>query len=161
VTTLRDGTADDALVLVSLQKEASVTAFAHVFPPDRYPFPEEAVLDDLHARLSAGSELVVAEKAHGTPVGWAAVAPGWLEQLYVLPAWWGRGVGPLLHDAAVARRRAAGDELLLLWTLEANARSRRFYERRGWRLDGRTRSVPYPPYPLDVGYALDLTTDPT
>jgi hypothetical protein len=56
----------------------------------------------------------------------------------------------------VAGRRAAEDAALLLWTLEANTQARRFYERRAWRLDGRTRRVPYPPHPLDVGYPLDL-----
>jgi hypothetical protein len=41
-----------------------------------------------------------------------------------------------------------------LWTLEDNARARWFYERRGWRLNGETRVVPFPPSPLDVGYQL-------
>jgi len=85
-----------------------------------------------------------------------SMSPGWLEQLYVLPEFWGTGVGPALHDAAVERRGTAGDRALRLWTLEANERSRRFYERRGWRLDGRTRVVPFPPNPLDVGYTLSL-----
>ena len=41
---------------------------------------------------------------------------------------------------------------LRLWVLEENHRARRFYEKRGWRLNGETRVVPYPPNPLDVGY---------
>jgi RimJ/RimL family protein N-acetyltransferase len=40
--------------------------------------------------------------------------------------------------------------------LEHNARARRFYERLGWRESGRTRVVPFPPNPLDVGYTIDL-----
>jgi len=40
--------------------------------------------------------------------------------------------------------------------LEENARARRFYERRGWQENGRTRVVPFPPNPLDVGYTLDF-----
>jgi GNAT superfamily N-acetyltransferase len=152
---LRDVAAADAPALVALQKAASVAAFAHVFPPRRYPFPEHAVLDDLVRRLSAGSEVLVAE-ADGQLVGFTATSEGWLEQLYVAPERWGAGAGTILHDAAVERRRVAGDERLLLWTLEANLRSRKFYERRGWRLDGRTRVVPYPPHPVDVGYSLDL-----
>ena len=40
--------------------------------------------------------------------------------------------------------------------LEENARARRFYERRGWELDGTTRVVPFPPNPLDVGYRIRL-----
>ncbi len=152
---LRDGAPEDASSLVSLQKQVSVAAFAHVFPPELYPFPEEAVLADLEQRMAANLEVIVAEEG-GSPVGWVAVSPRRLDQLYVSADRWGTGIGPLLHDAAVTRRRDAGDTALLLWTLEANARSRRFYERRGWTLDGRTRAVPYPPYPTDVGYSLYL-----
>ncbi len=152
---LRDGVIEDAAALVAVEKESSLAAFPHVFPPELYPYPDAAVLEDLLARVATGTEVIVAEDA-GETVGWASVSPGWLEQLYVLPSRWGAGVGPLLHDAAVARRRDAGDGTLLLWTLEANHRSRRFYERLGWRLDGRTRVVPFPPNPLDVGYTLSL-----
>jgi hypothetical protein len=40
--------------------------------------------------------------------------------------------------------------------LEQNARARRFYERRGWRLNGDARVAPFPPYPIDVGYTIEL-----
>jgi hypothetical protein len=33
-----------------------------------------------------------------------------------------------------------------------------FYERLGWRENGRTRVVPFPPNPIDVGYTIDLET---
>jgi len=59
-------------------------------------------------------------------------------------------------DRAVAALREAGVETARLWVLEENARARRFYEKRGWRPDGSTRVVEYPPNPLDVGYSLDL-----
>ena len=40
-------------------------------------------------------------------------------------------------------------------TLDADREpsARRFYEKRGWRLNGETRVVPYPPNPVDVGYS--------
>jgi GNAT superfamily N-acetyltransferase len=56
-----------------------------------------------------------------------------LWQLFVLPAWWGRGVAPLLHDAAMAEIRARGYEAVRLYTPALHARARRFYEHRGWR----------------------------
>jgi hypothetical protein len=49
-----------------------------------------------------------------------------------------------------------GSERCHLWVLEDNGRSRRFYERRSWYENGRTRVVPYPPNPLDVGYTHDF-----
>ncbi|MBR0964429.1 GNAT family N-acetyltransferase [Bradyrhizobium diazoefficiens] len=54
---------------------------------------------------------------------------GWIEQLYVVPAAHGRGVGTELLDIA---KGACGR--LELWTFQRNARARRFYEARGFVL---------------------------
>ena len=51
---------------------------------------------------------------------------------------------------------AAAHDKAKLWCLTENHRARSFYERRGWRLNGETRIVEYPPHPLDVGYSLEL-----
>jgi GNAT superfamily N-acetyltransferase len=50
----------------------------------------------------------------------------------VLPDWWGRGVAPLLHDAAIAEMRVQGYRSARLFTPSAHDRAKRFYERRGW-----------------------------
>ena len=55
-----------------------------------------------------------------------------LWQLFVLPEWWGRGVAPTLHDAAISEMTAQGFQETRLYTPSAHARARRFYERRGW-----------------------------
>jgi GNAT superfamily N-acetyltransferase len=59
-----------------------------------------------------------------------------LWQLFVRPAWWGAGVGPGLHDAALAEMRARGFARGRLLTPSLHARARRFYERRGWSVTG-------------------------
>jgi GNAT superfamily N-acetyltransferase len=156
MTTLRDGCVADAEDLVAIHRAAALAAYADVFPPDRYPYPRSHVLAALRDRLAGGFEAIVAEDG-GEIVGFAVVGESMLEQLYVRPDRWRTGVGSLLHDAAVDRRRCAGDERLRLWTLEANTRARGFYERRGWRLDGATKTAAHPPYPIDVGYMLQLT----
>lgn len=51
----------------------------------------------------------------------------WIEQLYVLPAAQGRGVGSALLEMA-----KTGSERLQLWTFRRNAPARRFYEARGF-----------------------------
>jgi GNAT superfamily N-acetyltransferase len=95
--------------------------------------------------------VLVAER-DGVPVGVAAVERCFLHGLYVVPEEWGSGVAAELHDAAL---EVLGDcPEVRLWTLEQNHRARRFYEGRGWRLNGETRVVPFPPNPLDVGYVL-------
>ncbi len=84
-------------------------------------------------------------------VGIAGVEACWLHGFYVLPGWWGTGVADDLHGAALDAMPDCPE--LRLWVLEENHRARRFYEKRGWRLNGETRVVPFPPSPLDVGYS--------
>ena len=136
-------------LLAEIQEAASLAGLAHVYPPERYPFPREAVL----ARWAGHEGEIFLDPEER---GFAATRDGWLDGLYVRPEWWGTGVAGELHDRAVAALRAGGVETARLWVLEANGRARRFYERRGWYLDGDTRVVPFPPHPLDVGYSLDL-----
>lgn len=63
---------------------------------------------------------------------------GWGEvvAIYTLEAYWGRSVGRALMDAATDGLRTLGFEKIMLWTFEANARARRFYERYGFAVDG-------------------------
>ncbi|WP_234683866.1 GNAT family N-acetyltransferase [Bradyrhizobium monzae] len=60
--------------------------------------------------------------------GIIAVRDDWIEQLYVLPAAQGRGIGTDLLDIA-----KGASKRLELWTFQRNAPARRFYEARGFR----------------------------
>jgi GNAT superfamily N-acetyltransferase len=101
------------------------------------------------ARLAKPDSFALIALVDGRPAGHVAFFPAhdWVQgmpipglahlwQLFVLPPWWGRGVAPLLHDAAVAEMAARGFERARLYTPIAHARARRFYERRGWQLVG-------------------------
>jgi GNAT superfamily N-acetyltransferase len=149
--TLRRATAADAALLAALQEEASRAGVAHVYPPDRYPFPTEAVRERWRVYTDGGGWAALAGED-----GFVAVDPPWLEALYVAPPAWGTGVADRLHDAAVAELRARGVDRARLWVLEENHRARRFYERHGWAADGTSRVVEFPPHPIDLGYSLPL-----
>ncbi len=59
--------------------------------------------------------------------------------LYVHPGHWRCGVGSSLCRAALVRLWAKDYRDATVWTLEANARARGFYERMGFRLQPRGR----------------------
>ena len=60
-------------------------------------------------------------------VGIIAFRAEWVDQLYLLPQWQGRGLGGSLLEIAKRRERR-----LSLWTFQRNAGARRFYERHGF-----------------------------
>jgi GNAT superfamily N-acetyltransferase len=146
----------EADALSAVQAEASIAGLGHIFPPERYPYPHDAVRERWREVVVDADARVLAAEDDGALVGVAAVRPGWLDGLYVVPARWGTGVAPALHDAALEAVRALGSCECRLWVLEENVRARRFYERRGWRENDETRVVPFPPNPIDVGYTLVL-----
>ena len=147
---------DDADALLAVQRGACVAAFPHIYPPEQYPFPDDGVREVWREALGDPHvEAYVAEE-DGEAVGCVAVGGGFLGNLYVLPDRWKGGVGSTLHDLALERLRERGCQEAKLWTLEENWVGRRFYERRGWALNGETRVVPFPPNPLDVGYSKPL-----
>jgi GNAT superfamily N-acetyltransferase len=153
---IRRARPDESESLLRIQRAAAVAAFAHVFPPDRYPFPDDGVRADWERALADPAIEVYIAEAGVEPVASVAVGHGFLRNLYVLPENQGTGLGSTLHDYALERLHALGYAEAKLWTLEENHSGRRFYERRGWSLNGETREVPFPPNPLDVGYSRSL-----
>jgi GNAT superfamily N-acetyltransferase len=121
-----EGLAADLDAIVAINRAAATAAYAPIFGDA--PYPEEGVrgryerlLADEHAHVFIADDL-----------GYAAARPGHVEALYVVPEAWGTGVAAALYEriADVAGVPAT------LWVLEANARGRRFWERRGWRATG-------------------------
>jgi GNAT superfamily N-acetyltransferase len=88
---------------------------------------------DFSARRLTELNAFVAE-AEGRAVGWCSVLPmggsWWLEDLWVEPAWIGKGVGARLFRHAAAHARSLGGGRLE-WEAEPNAVG--FYERMGSR----------------------------
>ena len=153
---IREARSDEAESLAAIQRDASLAANAHIFPPELYPFPLGEIIERWESLIDDLAVTVLVRVEGDAAVGVAGSRAEWLDGLYVLPDWWSRGVGRALHDEVLARQRAEGRTSCNLWVLEENTRARRFYERLGWRENGETRVVPYPPNPLDVGYTLDF-----
>ena len=153
---IRDARPDEAERLFAIQRGACVAAFAHIFPPEQYPFPDDDVRALWREALNEPRIDVYVAEVDREALGSVSVDDEWLRTLYVLPSHWSRRVGSTLHDHALARLRERGSTRAKLWTLEENWPARRFYDKRGWRLTDETRVVPFPPNPIDVQYAKEL-----
>ncbi|MDP3748184.1 MAG: GNAT family N-acetyltransferase [Phenylobacterium sp.] len=79
-------------------------------------------------RLLPECETWVAEAGEAI-AGYVAFKPGWIMHLYVHPEHQGLGIGPRLLAKALEDGTPRQ-----LWTFQQNARARRFYEARGFKL---------------------------
>ena len=136
---IREARLDEAATLAGIQRDASLAALAHIFPPELYPYPLEDVVGRWEDSLADGEITVLVAEEDGAATGVAGCRAEWLDGLYVLPEFWSRGVGRALHDDVLERLRAAGCERCHLWVLEHNERARGFYERLGWAENGTSR----------------------
>lgn len=150
--TVRTATVDDARAISVVQVETWRAAYAHLMP--------EALLRRMDVDRNAERRAETWAERHRDPrvvdlvaerdgdvVGWACVGPtdqddlpghGQLFAIYALERAWSSGVGHALMVAAEQRLRAAGFDRACLYVLDGNDRAAGFYERHGWREDGRT-----------------------
>jgi GNAT superfamily N-acetyltransferase len=83
----------------------------------------------------ANGQVIVAE-FDGKIGGFAAIVGGELDGLFVEPDLWGGGIGRALVDAATHSARQRGLTLAVI----ANPSARRFYESRGFTVEGETHT---------------------
>ena len=108
-------------------------------------------------------EAVLVAERGDTVVGFSSAGPtrdrdadarsvGEVYAVYLVPEEWGRGIGRLLLERAVAALVDAGFTHAGLWVLEANTHARRFYEHLGWRADGATKEERFGERVTEVRY---------
>ena len=123
--TIRRAAAGEAGVAVRLWLRARRAAGAVIPAPVH---SDDAVRAWFASHVSQRCELWLAEDGTGEIAGLLVLDDDWVDQLYVAPELTGCGVGGRLL-ALAKRERPDG---LRLWTFEANAGARRFYERHGF-----------------------------
>jgi L-amino acid N-acyltransferase YncA len=141
---IRAADAADAPAIARVHIRTWQDAYRHVFPGEAL----DALSVDERAAgwkrvFADGRQRVFVALRDGQIVGFVSVGPsrdadaaGELYAIYVLEDEWGRGAGPLLMEAGLGGLREAGYSDAILWVLEDNPRTRRFYERTGWAVDG-------------------------
>jgi GNAT superfamily N-acetyltransferase len=116
----------DAVAAVLIESRRAFLPFAPL------AHPEDDVRRWVHEHLMPNERVVVWDAAARVVAMLAVSVPGqqaWIHQLYVRPGWTGQGIGARLLDWAHAQLTPP----VHLWTFQANAGARRFYERHGYQ----------------------------
>ena len=121
---LRPATAFDAAVIATMMR-ASLNSLDWM-PVLHTPEEDLFFIRDI---LLPRQQVTIAEAGKAI-VGFIAVNGEWVDQLYLDPAWTGRGIGSRLLAQATA-----GMPLVKLHCFQANTGARRFYERHGFRAE--------------------------
>jgi RimJ/RimL family protein N-acetyltransferase len=150
---LREATFEDLTALRDLEREANLAALGHVFPPDRYPFPDDDVLARWALVLDEPGVCVLVRDAEDGGIDlFAAYDDYTLRHLAVRPDVWGSGLASQAIETALHAMDQRGSTVAELWCLEENRRARRLYEYLGWRATDDRRPAPWPPHPTELRY---------
>jgi GNAT superfamily N-acetyltransferase len=140
--TIRRGVPADAEALAHLHLDVWDDAYTGLMPQEILDERRRKVderIERWRGILGQDEPTWLAENAEGL-VGFVSIGPTrdndtdiplQLFALYVRAGYWGTGVGYALFEQAV------GDRAASLWVLANNERAISFYERQGFRLDGR------------------------
>jgi RimJ/RimL family protein N-acetyltransferase len=148
----RDATHADVAALRDLERAANLAALGHVFPPDRYPFPDDDVLARWTIVLDSPDVAVLVDDRNGDLVALAAYDDTTVRHLAVHPDHWGSGLASRALETALHAMDLRGCTVASLWCLEENRRARRLYEYLGWRATSDRREAPWPPHPVEMRY---------
>jgi GNAT superfamily N-acetyltransferase len=160
IAAVRPAAVDDVDEIVRIQATTWEAAYAELLPPTaleqlRTPQAHQAWRTAVEA--GPGFHVLVATEGEWT-VGFCAATPAqapdghtpsdepigpehWAEigALLVEPRWGRRGHGGRLLATVAQALRESGALFGLAWVPEADAASRKFYERAGWETDGAVR----------------------
>ncbi len=125
---LRDATAQDVAALADILRSATRQAYNFM----AWTHSDES-FDDFIGRSLSGWDAVRIAESEGEAMGFACLEGDLVDQLFVRPAWQGKGVGGLLLDD-IKRLRPAG---FRLYTFQKNLAARAFYEKHGLVETGR------------------------
>lgn len=123
---IRQATLDDAAAAADVWLLARDGAFPAV--PVRV-HSEQEVHEWFATLVLPTSDVRIAEDSAGNAIAVMVLKHGWLDQLYILPSWTGRGLGLRLLRLAKDRNPSG----LQLWIFQSNVGARRFYERHGFK----------------------------
>jgi GNAT superfamily N-acetyltransferase len=155
MTTVRDATPEDADAIALVHTNSWRVGYAGIVPDGFLDAMDVEAWANRHRNtlrspprrtqtfVAQSSGVVIGfarTGAYRNPDGSADRDAGEVNAIYVDPAHWSTGAGAALMSASINGLTGEGFLEIRLWTLEANARARGFYERWGFVLDGQTEA---------------------
>ena len=149
--TIRRAVSGDAETVGRIHVESWNVAYRGIMPDDVIARTDLAYRTTFWAdRIADQAWPVFLIEEEGSAVAFCQMIPsrdadddptrvGHITSLHVLPHLRGHGYGRTLIDHVCAEFRRRGFAEVTLWVLEENRDARRFYEKRGFHLDGGTR----------------------
>ena len=126
--TIRHASAGDIPELARVWHDGWHAGHAHLSPEIAALRPFEF----FEQRMEGGDCDCIVACAGGKLVGFARWEGDGIAQVFVLPAWHGKGAAVLALAAAEEQLRSAGHSRIWLQCQVGNGRARRFYEKHGW-----------------------------
>lgn len=146
--TIRPARRDEAEQLAALHVRTWQEAYADLLPDGYLQSFQASQRLPMWRQLLASPERVtifVAEadkRLIGFSCGGVPSAPGSLAgvaelwSIYLVKEFWEQGIGKRLHEALLEELVDRGFHEVFLWVMETNTRTRDWYDRQGWILDG-------------------------
>jgi ribosomal protein S18 acetylase RimI-like enzyme len=157
---IRPAAASDVDAIARLHVRSWQTAYRGHMPQahlDRLDPAKRAAL--WSQTIEQPATLVLVATSGETLVGFCSLLPsrdadasptaGEISAIYVDPESWRSGFGSALLEAAIESARRRGFIEVTLWVLTSNTSARAFYEARGLRTDGKTRTEERPGFSID------------
>jgi L-amino acid N-acyltransferase YncA len=153
--TIRHATATDGANIARIHVETWQYAYKGTVPQEYLDqLSIEKRTQTWTARLAkpeSGVYAVVAEK-NGSMLGWCTYGKsrdddtssntGELHGIYIHPTHIGHGAGSALMAYILDALKKEGYKRVTLWVQDANSRARSWYEHKGWKLEGTTKTIP-------------------
>jgi ribosomal protein S18 acetylase RimI-like enzyme len=137
-------------VLTRIERVTSKFSLAHIFPPDQFSYPTDAVAKRWRQLLHDRSSRVHILESYEKPVGYVAFAADTILHLGVDPKHQRRGYGSALLEYASLEIFDAGISVAQAWVLVDNHAARAFFRSHGWRDTPERRDCKYPPRPQEM-----------
>jgi len=144
---------DDASAMADVHIRSWEVAYRGLMPDDFITEQNQCRLDRFRTTLSAENRFHYVVEKDGVIVGNLSLGPARDDDaddtcyeiygLYLLPAYFRQGIGSVAMRWSFCQARRLGKSAMLLWVLQGNEGSIKFYQSQGFTFDGSSMKVVY------------------